>query len=267
VNQSRDIRLSSFKGFAAHRCEIVSVGYGYETDPRRYAYDNRHREKFSLLQWTVSGEGRFRADREYVLTAGRAFLVNSPSPTAYWLPAGSKWEFYYVLFVGDMARWHVTELLAQRGAIYDGPVPELLRRTYHEAAAGRSLDRFTLSARLYQLLMDLYRGAAPEVGPVERAVRFIHQRYTDPLLAVEHIAAFAGLSPYHFSRLFRAQTGHSPWAYLVGVRLERARDLLLSTARPAKEISQLTGFRDYSYFCRVFRQHTGQTPGRLRGRK
>ena len=211
MKQSRDFRLSSHKGFAAHRCEIVSIGYGYETDAARYAFDNRQREKFSLLQWTVSGEGRFRSDREYTLTAGQAFLVNSPSPTEYRLAAGATWEFYYVLFVGDMARWHVEQLLAQKGHIFAGPVPELLRRTFAEATAGKPLDRFTLSGRLYQLLMDLYRGDAHEATPVEKATQFIQQHFADPLLAVEQIAAHAGLSPYHFSRVFREQTGQSPW--------------------------------------------------------
>ncbi len=267
MKKSHDIRLSAFKGFAAHRCEVVSIGYGYETDPTRYAFDNRHRENFSLIQWTVAGEGRFRAESETPLRAGTGFLMNSPSATAYWLPAGATWEFYYVLFVGDMARWHVAQLIATRGHVFAAATLDVLRRTYDEATAGQPLDKYTLSARLYQLLMELYRGESHQAGPVERAVQFMEQHFADPTLAVAHIAARAGLSPYHFSRLFREQTGLSPWAYLLRVRMQRARDLLISTQRPLKEISQLTGFRDYSYFGRTFRQLTGQTAGSIRRRK
>ncbi|MCS7047963.1 MAG: helix-turn-helix transcriptional regulator [Verrucomicrobiae bacterium] len=69
---------------------------------------------------------------------------------------------------------------------------------------------------------------------------------------------------YHFARTFRARTGKSPWEFVQRVRMERARDLLVSTHRPIKEIGHAVGFRDYSYFCRMFWQHTGYTPDRLR---
>lgn len=263
---SREFRVSGAKTFAAHRCEMVYVGYGYEVDAERYRYDNRFREKFSLLQWTVRGEGCFRADREYRLRAGQAFLVNSPSNTAYWLPAGGTWEFYWVLFVGDMARWHVEQLVAQHGHIFEGPLPQLVRETYDEAAAGKIPDRYTLCARMYQILMDLYRGGETTDDPIERALRMIYRCYAEPALAVPDLATAAGLSVHHFARLFRARTGQSPWEFVLRVRLERARDLLVSTQRPIKEIGQAVGFRDYSYFCRVFREHTGQSPNRTRQR-
>jgi len=43
------------------------------------------------------------------MTPGRGFLVNCPSVTCYWLPEGKTWEF--LVFVGDMGRWHVDQLL------------------------------------------------------------------------------------------------------------------------------------------------------------
>jgi len=46
--------------------------------------------------------------------------------------------------------------------------------------------------------------------------------------------------------------------------MDKAMDLVISTQMPMKQIGQLVGFSDYSYFCRIFRQHCATTPGRVR---
>ncbi len=271
---SQHVSLSSVKGFPKHRCEVVSVGYGYETDPKHYFYSNANRRRFSLLQYTLSGEGRFQAtstSREVPLPPNRAFLVNCPSPTAYWLPAGGEWEFFYILFVGEMAWWHVEQLIELHGHTLELPrnslATDLLRRTYQEAAARLPLDKFTLSARIYQLLMELYRledSSRPAAYGIDRAIQYMEQEYADAALSVEDMARQAELSPYHFSRVFRKQTGTSPYAHLTQVRMNHALNLLMLTRYPIKQIAQLVGFNDCSYFCKIFRAHHKRSPGSMR---
>jgi AraC-like DNA-binding protein len=271
---SRHISLSSVKGFPKYRCEVVSVGYGNETDPKLYHYNNANRRRFSLLQYTLGGEGRFREKPdgpETALPAPCAFLVNCPSPTAYWLPAGGTWEFLYILFVGEMAWWHVEQLIALRGHTFELPLgslpADLLRRTYQEASARLPLDKFTLSARIYQLLMELYRleeSSPPAVHGIERAVKLIDQEYANAALSVADMARQADLSPFHFSRVFRQQTGLSPYAHLTQVRMNHALNLLMLTRYPIKQVAQLVGFNDCSYFCKIFRHHHRRTPGSIR---
>ncbi len=277
TKRSVHISLSSTKGFPAHRCEAVTIGHAYEIDPRRYSFDNRVREHFSLFQYTLAGEGCFRGatgSDTIAMTPGRGFLVNCPSDTAYWLPEGRTWEFVYLLFVGDMARHHVDQLIAAHGSVFELPATsspiDLLQRTYADAAAGIVSDKYLLSARVYQFLMELYRQALPceqMVPAIDRVVRFIEQDYRNPALSVDDLAKRAGLSKFHFSRLFRQQLGVSPFVYVTQVRMNRARDLLLSTTMPIKQLSQSVGFRDYSYFCRAFRHHNRTTPAALRRAK
>ena len=83
-------------------------------------------------------------------------------------------------------------------------------------------------------------------------------------LTVEHLAQVGGYSKYHFSRFFSASMGCSCIKYLQGLRVEKARHLLLHTSLSVAEISHLTGFGEVSYFICVFRRTTGLTPLQFR---
>jgi AraC family transcriptional regulator len=83
-------------------------------------------------------------------------------------------------------------------------------------------------------------------------------------LTLEEISAVAHMSPFHFSRLFKASTGLSPHRYVVVRRVERAKELLAKTALPLHEVARLAGFTDQSHLAKHFRRHLGVTPSRFR---
>ena len=78
------------------------------------------------------------------------------------------------------------------------------------------------------------------------------------------LAAEVGVSAFHFSRLFKQSTGHSPHQYLLGRRLERAKTLLRQPQTSLAEISALTGFADQGHFTKVFRRFVGVSPSEYR---
>ena len=83
-------------------------------------------------------------------------------------------------------------------------------------------------------------------------------------LSIERLASVAGLSPFHFSRLFRNSVGCSPYRYYDKVRHERAREMLASTTMPIEKIARQLGFADASQLARAFRRHAGCSPGAYR---
>lgn len=83
-------------------------------------------------------------------------------------------------------------------------------------------------------------------------------------LTLEGIAAVARMSPFHFSRLFKASTGRSPHQYVIQRRLEAAKRLLSGTALPLHEVARLAGFTDQSHLARHFRRQLGTTPRSFR---
>lgn len=83
---------------------------------------------------------------------------------------------------------------------------------------------------------------------------------------VERLAAELQLSPFHFSRCFKASCGLTPHQFVTRRRMERARELLLTTRNPVLEIAQETGYASAAHFAQAFRRHWGEPPSALRRR-
>ena len=77
---------------------------------------------------------------------------------------------------------------------------------------------------------------------------------------LETMAAEAGLSPSHFSRLFKQTIGTSPHQFVMRYRVERAKEMLKELGRPKIDIALSCGFADQAHFTRVFKQIEGITP-------
>jgi transcriptional regulator GlxA family with amidase domain len=89
--------------------------------------------------------------------------------------------------------------------------------------------------------------------------RHLHKRLTVPGLA-----RLAGLSPYHFIRAFRAETGATPHQYIRTLRLERAKHLLSTTPMPVTDVCEAVGFESLGSFSSLFRRMTGLSPAAYR---
>jgi AraC family transcriptional regulator len=85
-------------------------------------------------------------------------------------------------------------------------------------------------------------------------------------IRLEHLAALAGLSQFHFSRAFKASLGLSPHAYVLRCRIDEAKRQLSTTTVPISEIARRAGFSGTAQFSTRFRAATGVTPSRFRSR-
>jgi AraC-like DNA-binding protein len=89
-------------------------------------------------------------------------------------------------------------------------------------------------------------------------------------LPLSQLAEECGLSTRHFARAFRQTTGVPPHRWLLGRRVDRAKDLLRDPALSLAEVALACGFADQSHFTRMFTTVVGVTPGlwrRMRSRK
>ena len=96
------------------------------------------------------------------------------------------------------------------------------------------------------------------------AALWIEANAAEPI-SLEDAASVAGLSAFHFLRLFAKVLGLTPHQYLIRTRLKRAAALLAEENRPITDIALDVGFNDLSNFVRTFGLAAGVSPSRFRG--
>ncbi|MDB5893475.1 MAG: hypothetical protein JWQ88_1006 [Rhodoferax sp.] len=120
-------------------------------------------------------------------------------------------------------------------------------------------------------LLNRY-GGARLAAPVRRGLSTLQERRAKEMLrhrlegdvSIAEVAQACGLSRSHFIRAFRQTTGQTPHQWLMACRVERARELLTTSALPLAEVAVACGFADQSHFTRVFAQLAGLPPGQWR---
>lgn len=81
---------------------------------------------------------------------------------------------------------------------------------------------------------------------------------------LNELSRVACLSPYHFHRAFKKTFGITPKKYVTGLRIERAKWLLINKSMSVQMVCHEVGFRDVSSFTRLFAGYTGMTPSIFR---
>ncbi|AKU92471.1 L-rhamnose operon transcriptional activator RhaR [Vulgatibacter incomptus] len=155
------------------------------------------------------------------------------------------------------------------------PLPELVvLGELGQAAAGGGSDvrldevGLMLAARFVEVVSGRERrpieaGARDRRRAVEAALWL--DEHAQEAIDLEMTAGEAGLSPFHFLRLFTKVVGVTPHQYVVRSRLRRAARLLVDDEKkPITEIAFDAGFGDLSNFIRTFRRAAGISPGDFR---
>jgi AraC-like DNA-binding protein/quercetin dioxygenase-like cupin family protein len=94
---------------------------------------------------------------------------------------------------------------------------------------------------------------------IENAVGWIHLNASDPIL-MRDVAGQLGLSEAHFRVLFRRVTGTSPKQYLLALRLQASKCMLMHAEQTVADVATQAGFNSPQEFSKVFRRFTGVTP-------
>ena len=176
------------------------------------------------------------------------------------------------------------EILSHR-TVYDPFLRQvgLLLKSELELALGNGVASSPINSQLYvesmatTLVMHLLRHYSTAKQPTQtsqeglspaslrRVMSYIHEHLAYDLSLTE-VAGVVPLSPHYFATLFKQSTGETLLQYVTRCRIDRAKKLLAQKPLAIADISQQVGFRDQSYFTRVFRRYSNMTPKAYRNR-
>jgi len=252
----------------------VRVRAWCHTDPRRAWPAAAH----AGVEVAAVSEGgaRYRVgSQDVVVGAGQAIVVSAGAEHATAIETGTRATSVWI-----DAAWFadVAASLGRRvrpGALWierAGRVASLLALLDDEARApdvGRATAADALAEALVIGVLRADERAPCSQGPSEprvlAAIALIHDRLGEPI-GVDELADAAGVSRFHFCRLFRGHTGKSPYRFLTDLRMDRALELLRSGRYGVTEAALSVGFPHLPRFARAFRERHGCAPSLLGAR-
>jgi AraC family transcriptional regulator len=125
-----------------------------------------------------------------------------------------------------------------------------------------------LAAHIFAKYAKPGTGGVPKSGQnrqqLRRSLEFIHGN-AHRELALDELAKVANMSKFHFAKSFRSAMGISPHRYIVKLRMEQARKLLLTEESASiDDVARRVGYTDTSHFRRLFRRIVGISASRYR---
>ena len=230
----------------------------------------------------VEGHGYAVIDGEEAhLRAGELLIIPRNRQHIYWAAEDNPWSIYWVHFLGADAGYYIDRIPRSGQPVPIDPAAQaeaarLFRYCLDALYGGYGLPALIYAAQSVQHILSLllYRNQALPMeqrkknrrAGFDAIVAFMQSNLQEPL-RLQDFAREAGMSASHFSELFRAQTGRSPMAYFIEIRMRHACRLLDLSNQPIKSVAIECGYRDPYYFSRVFKKVMGSSPKRYRSIK
>ena len=104
---------------------------------------------------------------------------------------------------------------------------------------------------------------------IRQAKEYIENNYMSEDISLNSVSASVSMSPSYFSSIFSQEAGQTFVEYLTGVRMQKAKELLMSSSRRTSEIGFEVGYKDSHYFSYIFKKTQGCSPReyRMRGKE
>lgn len=145
---------------------------------------------------------------------------------------------------------------------------ELMRQALRLGVTDYLMKPFSLED-LAAVVLPLLSGKPIEPAPepqiptrhpvVAHALQIIRERYAERL-SLDELSELLRLSPEYFSHVFHRDMGVNYSTYLREYRIERAKELLLSSDAPISKVGTQVGYSEAKYFCKVFKDVVGLSP-------
>lgn len=94
---------------------------------------------------------------------------------------------------------------------------------------------------------------------VNEAISYIQNNYIEDI-TLEDVADYVGITPQHFSKVFKEETGYNYIEWVSNLRIDMAKRHLLAGEKNIREICYMVGYKDPNYFSRIFKKIVGKTP-------
>ena len=247
----------------------VSIGQFY--------YDKEYfitRDRFDSFLLMVIEEGQCKikvADDIYYASVGDVVIIDCYKKHSY----GNidEWSNLWVHFEGPQARLQYEALINKYGHVIKprdvNTVTYTLQKMLNMFRENNNINDATMSKCLTNILTELFLSDSNRTLPtnsvlnIESVISYIRKNYNKQI-TIDNMAEYSNLSSYYFIRLFKQETGVTPYQFLIETRLNIAKFALKTTNETIENIALSSGFNSVSVFCSTFKKRMSITPSQYR---
>lgn len=253
--------------------------YPTKDHPSAYWFDpavGRVLHEYQIV-YITKGEGTFYSASMAArnVGAGSTFLLFPGEWHTYYPKKKLGWEMYWIGFNGqNMEGLAKNNFFSKKQAVIEigfneqviGLFEQGIDIAHYQKTAFQpmlaGIAQCLLSAVFYSDRNNSFRDKEI-ITKIDQA-RMIMRNHEFGVGDPEKIASQLNMSYSWFRRVFKQYTGFSPAQYQMEIRIQKAKELLTSTALPVKEIAYELSFESFSHFVSFFKSKVGISPGAYR---
>ena len=255
---------------------LYPVAMGYYPKAQSHQM-TRSKHSSNLLIYCTSGRGTLTVDGRHIrVRSGDLILLPKGVSHGYSSHSRYPWSIYWIHFDGEQGGNFCQHLGMSSPLQHIGMQPRLISE-FEELFAlrhsGYNHASFIHGSHLLQQIMTylalLVRQQHSRSGKqidMDTVRSYMLERIHGKM-DLESLANHSRLSKYHFSKRFKAVTGHSPIQYFINLKMQHACHLLDASNQPVKQVAAQLGYDDAYYFSRLFKKVIGLSPDQYRKSK
>lgn len=242
-----------------------------------FCNNNYHlfRKNYNSLLITHIINGTFtyvKKGESITATTGDTVILDCYKPHEYYTDDG--FESIWVHVAGANSFELFKEIKTMFGnkvkCVDNDRVQKILFSIYNGIRDDAPSTELNLSLDIYKLFTELLKSQTTNItvqssqeNSIEEVKNYINEHLNEDL-SVKKLAGLIFMSPSHFSRVFKQNTGFSPYDYVLVTRLNKAKTLLQNTDEKISTIAIETGFNSESNFIYFFTVNVGMSPRKFR---
>lgn len=205
-----------------------------------------------LIQYIISGKGILRINHKtYRISEGHFFIVPKHTLFYYQSDVENPWEYTWISFDGEYTE-KLTELKS--------PVIKFDYKYFENLLDCKNytgMEAEYLASRLWMIVSQLFKNEKYDYVSIARD--YITNNYMRKI-SIEYIANSICINKRYLSRLFKETTGQTMQDFLISLRMNKARGLIINHHYSVKLAAAMVGYDDAYAFSKQFKKYFGHSP-------
>ncbi|MCG8572691.1 MAG: AraC family transcriptional regulator [Spirochaetes bacterium] len=226
-----------------------------------------------LVHYITDGYGRIKMDNKmYRLEKGDAFFVFPDQKNFYQASKNHPWSYKWIGFSGSRADEILNSIHINRKSmiihnVYISAIENMIDQVFENLKNRNPGYELKIKGLFYIILSKFVEqneiraknNSYQKVDYIENILEFIQNNYQRSI-TVNQMSQYLGINRSYFSNLFKKRIGTSVQDYLIKYRIDKAKELLITSEYSVAEISHFVGYKEYFTFYKIFKKLTGLSP-------